>query len=234
MDLWKERLVVRVKGDSASVYAETLLCETDISIYVNGVHCMDASSSPADLEDLAVGYAFCRGLLSRREELAACTVTEGRIDLAVVSAPCGALEIRSELTFEPDRVYTVCEEFDSACNAFRRTGAAHAVGLSGADGLVLVREDAARHNALAKVLGAAVLAGISACDKALIFSGRMSGELLEMVHYSHVPILLCHGAATLRAVERADELGITLAGFVRRGYMNIYTHSHRIIKETAG
>ena len=94
---------------------------------------------------------------------------------------------------------------------------------------MLVREDAARHNALAKVLGAALLAGIPTCDKALIFSGRMSGELMEMASSCGAPLFLCHGAATLLAVERAEELGITLAGFVRRGYMNLYTHGSELL-----
>lgn len=75
-----------------------------------------------------------------------------------------------------------------------------------------------------------MLSGIPTCDKALVFSGRMSGELMELVRCCDAPILLCHGAATLRAVERAEALERTLAGFVGRGYMNLYTHSWRILK----
>lgn len=229
MELWKQHCILRVEKGSAAICEDALLLEEEILLFVNGRFYVSFDCIPADLEELAAGYALCRGLLCCREEISSIYVGNGRIDLTITSthsrpAPAPALIL------EPEQVYTLWEEFDGACAAFYRTGAAHAVGLAGAGGLAFVREDAARHNALAKVLGAALLAGIPTCDKALIFSGRMSGELMEMASICEAPILLCHGAATLLAVERAEELGITLAGFVRRGYMNLYTHSERIIR----
>jgi formate dehydrogenase assembly factor FdhD len=49
------------------------------------------------------------------------------------------------------------------------------------------------------------------------------------VLFRSVKILLSHGTTTSRAVRRAEEAGITLAGFVKRDYMNVYTHAGRII-----
>lgn len=138
MELWKERAILRMEGECVSVCEESLLREVEESLFVNGAHCADFSCSPTDLEELGVGYALYMGLLHSREELAACTVAEGWIDLPLAPAPGPTAASGFALTLAPERVYALWEEFDGACAAFRRTGAAHAVGLADANGLVLV------------------------------------------------------------------------------------------------
>jgi FdhD protein len=113
---------------------------------------------------------------------------------------------------------------------FDRTGGLHATGLFSAEGELLdVREDVGRHNAMDKVIGAALLSGaLPFSENVLCVSGRLAFELVQKAARAGAPILVGVGAPTSLAVELAADRGITLAGFARAGRVNVYTHAERV------
>ena len=114
--------------------------------------------------------------------------------------------------------------------AFDRTGGLHAAGLFTADGEPLyVREDVGRHNAVDKVVGAALRAGaLPAGGTVLQVSGRASFELVQKAARAGIPVLSAISAPSTLAVDLADECGLTLLGFVRGDSMNVYTGADRV------
>jgi FdhD protein len=108
---------------------------------------------------------------------------------------------------------------------FDRTGSVHAAAVFDRTGEIgLVREDVGRHNAVDKIVGRLVLdEAVPASDLGLFVSGRTSIEIVQKAWAAGFGTVLAVSAPTSLAVEGAVRAGITLAGFVRNGRVNVYT-----------
>ncbi len=124
----------------------------------------------------------------------------------------------------PDRLRATQKVFD-------RTGGLHAAALARADGeILLVREDVGRHNALDKLIGASLMSGdLPLSGSIVLVSGRLSFELVQKAARAGAPFLAGVSAPSNLAVELAEEVGMTLVGFLRGDRFNVYTGAHRII-----
>lgn len=107
---------------------------------------------------------------------------------------------------------------------FASTGGLHAAGLVDPTGsLQLLREDVGRHNAVDKVVGAALMAGkLPLSGWTLVVSGRIGYEIAQKAVAAGISALVGVSAPTSLAVELAREFGLTLLAFARDGVANQY------------
>ena len=114
---------------------------------------------------------------------------------------------------------------------FKHTGGIHATALFNTQGEILcLREDIGRHNALDKLIGHQLIKGFETLENTvLLLSGRVSYELIQKAAIANMSIVCAIGAPSSLAVNMAQQLGITLVGFLKPNGFNIYTHAHRII-----
>lgn len=114
----------------------------------------------------------------------------------------------------PDVVRALPASLRASQTVFARTGGVHAAALATADGrLLTVREDVGRHNAVDKVTGARVLAGLSPAEACLVVSGRAGFELVQKAVAAGIGALVAVGAPTSLSVRLAEESGLALYGF---------------------
>lgn len=128
----------------------------------------------------------------------------------------------------PDDCYRLMNEMQNSAVTFQKTGGVHNAALCDVNGVLISRMDIGRHNALDKIYGYCLKNDISIRDKVLVFSGRISSEILLKVAKIGCEIVLSKSAPTELALQLAEELGITAVGFIRNQSLNIYTHPQRI------
>jgi FdhD protein len=149
---------------------------------------------------------------------------KGALEEVAVQCPIvapGPVVPRQLLAALPDRL---------AQPGFELTGGLHATGLFDASGeLLFAREDVGRHNAMDKVVGRALLEGLLPLSgRLLCVSGRLSFELVQKAAVAGAPVLVGVGAPSSLAVALAQDRGLTLGGFARRGRVNVYTGAGRV------
>jgi FdhD protein len=244
--------VMRVPGGDD---VDAVAVEEPLEIRIGGRPVAVTMRTPGHDEELALGFALSEGLrpdaARMPDDLAANTVElvasgfdpdrlarsfytssscgvcgKGALEAVAVEAPRvagGAPLAATLLATLPDRL----REEQAA---FEATGGLHATGLfDRAGGLLCLREDVGRHNAMDKVVGWAFgreLLPLS--EHVLCVSGRLSFELVQKAAVAGCPILVAVGAPSSLAIDLARDRGVTLCGFVRGGRVNVYTEPWRV------
>lgn len=109
------------------------------------------------------------------------------------------------------------------------TGAVHAAAWLEEDrGIVNIREDVGRHNALDKLIGALSKANCNFDQGWLLVTSRASYEMIQKAASMGITLMAAISAPTGLAIKLAHESGLTLIGFARNDNHVIYTHPHRL------
>ena len=149
-----------------------------------------------------------------------------------ISEVMSLTDVRGEMSREavdPAVLHELPGRLREAQRVFDATGGLHAAGLFSAGGdLQLLREDIGRHNAVDKVVGARLLAGLSPASPVLCVSGRIGFEIVQKAVAAGVGVLAAIGAPSSLAVQLAEEAGLALVGFLSARRFVVYAGGDRL------
>ena len=241
----------------------TLPEEVAVALSFNGTTQAVMMATPADLIDFAYGFSMTEGIATPDEiaSIEVVEVPNG-IDLQVWLHPsaearllkrrrsmagpvgCGLCGIdsldealrspkpipKSSFTMTAAQVLHAIAALPGAQPLHDATRAVHAAGFwSG--GLLATREDVGRHNALDKLIGH--LIRHDPPTGAVLLTSRVSIDMVQKVAAYGAPMLIAVSAPTAHAVRLADQAGLTLIALARPDRFEVFTHSARLITETA-
>lgn len=158
----------------------------------------------------------------------------GKASIEAIQVQC-PIPVDSSLKVSSDFIYQLPNIVEERQIFFKHTGGSHVAALVRLGGpangdLLLLREDIGRHNALDKVIGAALQQNFLPLSDTLLFmSSRASFELIQKAVMAGISIMVCVGAPSSLAIETAQAFGMTLIGFSKAHSFNVYTGSQKII-----
>lgn len=124
--------------------------------------------------------------------------------------------VKATSAAEPHAIFRALKALSEFQMLNRATGTVHAAALCGPDGEIrLVREDAGRHNAFDKLIGAMLRAGFAWDGGFALLTSRCSYELVEKAVLAGCPLLITISGPTSLAAERAKAAGLALAVLAR-------------------
>ncbi|APB83890.1 sufurtransferase FdhD [Bacillus amyloliquefaciens] len=238
--------------------ADRMVSEYPLTVMVNGQEFVTLVCTPDHLEELVIGFLASEGVIRFEKEIKSFTIDESLgfayVELTnpgvleqkdytkrVIGSCCGkgrhfyfqqdvktAKTAVSRITITPETCLRLMKEMQSGSGTFRETGGVHNAALCDTEKLLLMRTDIGRHNALDKLYGCCLKNGMPVRDKLIVFSGRISSEVLLKAAKIGVSFVISKSAPTELALQMAEELNITAIGFVRNGSFNVYTHPERV------
>lgn len=249
--------IIRVERDKHFTQQDTVVQEVPVTLFLNGEEFVTLVCSPQYLKELAVGFLCSEGVLYQPSDLYDIKIDEqqglihveaakgeaqqrfmkryitsccgrGRSSFYFVNDAQSMSMVDAPLEITPRQIWQLASQLEERSTLFKETGGVHNAALCSKDELIVFFEDIGRHNAVDKIFGHCFLHDVDMTDKILVFSGRISSEILIKVAKMKIPVLVSRSAPTALAVDMATQLGLTVVGFARGQRMNLYCHPHRI------
>lgn len=146
---------------------------------------------------------------------------------AAVAAPA---RVSSDVQFTSAEIRAALASLEPAQVLNHETRAVHGAGLWTKDrGLVALREDVGRHNALDKLIGAVSRSDVDPASGIVLLTSRVSVEMVQKTAVLGAPIIVAVSAPTSLAIRTAEAANITLVAIARRDAFEIFTGGQRIV-----
>ncbi len=239
------RTYFRVRGSRADEVAGEIVREQPLTLSVNGEKFLTLLCSPVKLEALVVGYLWMEKVIASLDEVTRVEVSpvDGHAEVTlshpvtlpterILTSGCGGgitfridhrlfPRLASSLRVAPETLSAQMKDLFAAAVHYRESRGIHGAALSDGERLLVVAEDVGRHNAVDKE------------DRILLSTGRVSSEMLLKAARMGVPLVASRTSPTEMAVALAEQLNITVCGYVRPDSLNLYAGGALLLGRTA-
>ena len=204
--------------------------EKYFELRLNGKPFRKIFCSPVDVEDLVLGILAQADKIQTADDVSRFEITDNLIEVEMQASNKFAPPKPADVRFRANDILNCADKLLGEMSiTHAKTNGVHSGALFDGQRLLLFREDIGRHNVFDKIHGAAIRNGVDLRDKALIFSGRCSSEMIAKVARMNIPVVVAKSVPTTHAIELAKKIGITLVGRLRADSFCIYTNSQRIV-----
>lgn len=224
-------------------FSDYIIEEQVIPVFVNGVKLFTLVCSPTDLLELAIGRLFTEGYIDRSSVIGKCEYdkSSGAIYIEIsrtsLSMDGEGCRVSRKVWRDQNLGYSVfsCEisnlmkKLESTSCLFHKTGGVHSAALASKGTIIARYDDLGRFNAIDKLAGWCLKNKVKTADKVLLFSGRMPHDVVAKVVRIGCPVIASPGAPTSLSIDLAEEVGLTIIGFVKENRLNVYSCKDRIL-----
>ncbi len=251
------RTFLRLRGGQIEEMKREVVREQPLTVSVNGDRFLTLLCSPTKLDALVVGYLWMEKVIASVDEITRLDISEvdgtAAVTLAhpvelpterILTSGCGGgitfridhrlfPKLHSSRRITPEVLTERMKDLFAAAVHYQRSRGIHGAALSDGERLLVVAEDVGRHNAVDKVKGEALVRGIATEDLVLLSTGRISSEMLLKAARMGVPIVASRTSPTEMAVCLAEQLNITVCGYVRPGSLDLYSGDGLVVESPA-
>ncbi|MFC5713093.1 formate dehydrogenase accessory sulfurtransferase FdhD [Thalassorhabdus alkalitolerans] len=254
-----KRSIVKYRDQDFHNLEDDIVTEFPLTIHVNNEEFATMVCTPVNLEEMVAGFLASEGVIRLRDDINKLSIDEEKgfayVELhhqnimnqqmyskRFIGSCCGksrqfyfhndvktAKTSTVETTITAEQCISLMREMQESSHVFKGTGGVHNAAICTQEEMIVSRTDIGRHNALDKLYGHCLLNKIPVRDKILVFSGRISSEVLTKAAKIGVGIVLSKSAPTDLAIKLAEDLNITAVGFIRGSSFNVYSHPSRIV-----
>lgn len=231
--------------------------ERPLTIYLNSQEIVTAMTIGDYPEYLALGFLLNQGMLGESdlvtaidydEELevavvrtAATTNVEDKLEKKTRTSGCAVgtvfgdmmaglegLEL-PDVPVQTSTFYDLSYKVNHTPSLYMETGAIHGTALCQGNEILAYMEDVGRHNAVDKIAGWMHLNKVSAADKVLYTTGRLTSEMVIKTALMGIPTLISRSGFTAWGVDIARQVGLTLVGRMRGKKFTCLSGQHRLV-----
>ncbi|HZK09509.1 MAG TPA: formate dehydrogenase accessory sulfurtransferase FdhD [Clostridia bacterium] len=233
-----------IKNEKRAMYEEAL-----VNLIVNNQALITFQCTPENLNELATGYLYSRGLIRGLGDILEKNISNNKEKIFFTIKELAA-EKEYVLPYELNKqrvkdfrirgsklqvsLRDIQKAFQEMCQSavlYKETGGIHCAALADKGGLIICCEDISRHNAVDKVIGKGLLMELDLTEYYLFTTGRMAADMVLKAVGSKVPMMVSPSIPSSMAVEIAKQEEITLVGRISKTPPLIYTYPSRIRME---
>jgi FdhD protein len=238
---------VELSGDGSSETTYTIAVEATIELFVNKLTVASILATPEMIEELALGYVICEGIVKEPGEIKGYTIDGKTVHIEITpgddfeiwrelrSSGCvgvkwdenETISVNSETLFSPSVIRKSLVYIET--DIYKNTRGTHAACLVDTEGNCVVKAvDIGRHNAFDKVVGKAYLEGIDVSKHFLLSSGRQSAGMVLKAARAGIPLVATKTAPFNTGIEAAIRTGVCLVGFVSDEKLSVFANKERL------